>query len=1030
MSSALRFDNRVVVITGAGGGLGKVYALFFASRGASVVVNDLGQAADAVVAEITKAGGKAIADHHSVEDGDKIVQAALAAFGRIDIVINNAGILRDKSFSRMSDAEWDSVHAVHVRGSYKVTKAAWDHFVKQKYGRVINTASAAGIYGNFGQANYSSAKLALHGFTMTLAREGARNNIHVNTIAPLAASRMTETVMPPEILNSLKPEYIVPLVAYLCHESTAENGGIFELGAGFVSKLRRERSRGVVFKADSSFTPGAVAARWKEICDFNQPEYPNSITDTDWMSLLDKAKHLQTNAQSASDLRFDDRVVLVTGAGAGLGRAYSLLFGKLGASVVVNDLGAPAAEKVAQEIRAAGGKAMVVAGSVENGEQIVQAVIDAFGRIDVVVNNAGILRDRSFARMTDNEWDLVYNIHLRGTYKVTRAAWGHMLKQKYGRIINTCSAVGLYGNFGQANYSAAKAGILALTNTLALEGQKHNIICNTIAPNAGTAMTATILPPEVVEALKPDYVAPLVAFLAHESNTETRGCYEVGSGWISKVRWQRSGGVGFPVDGQLLPEHIASNWNAITTFDDGRAHWPATTQESFTAIQANFGHTSGAAAPARAPKDGASKVDVAKAQSIKFPSQTFSYSQRDVIIYALGVGARRTDLPLVYENSDKFVALPTYGVVPAFAAQSAVSFGDFMPNFNPMMLLHGEQYLEFKKPLPVAGNVVNQARVIDILDKGSGAALILGVTTTDEKGEVICENQFTHFIRGSGGFGGKKESQRGPATEANEAPSRPADAVMREKTTPDQAALYRQSGDLNPLHIDPQMSAMGGFDVPILHGLCSFGIAGKHIFQKYGNGNPASFKSIKARFVKHVFPGETLETHMWKEGNKVIFQVKVVERNVVVISNAAVILNDVPVPSKVTAPATAGAATIFAQIESGLNSLSAEERKTQVSKTKAIFGFDITDASGALSNWFIDLKQGDGAVGSGKQAPNNAKIDMTVSVSDKDFVDLAAGKANPQKLFMAGKLKVKGNMGLATKLEGVLKLGAGGKAKL
>ena len=288
-----------------------------------------------MVNEIKQAGGKAVANYDSVEFGEKIVQDALNAFGRVDVVINNAGflyfndrILRDRSFSRMSDAEWDIIQAVHLRGSYKVAHAAWPHMLKQGYGRIINTASAAGIYGNFGQANYSAAKLGLLGFSNTLAREGARKNVFTNTIAPLAASKMTETVMPPEILASLKPEFIVPLAAYLSHESCTENGSLFEAGAGFVAKLRRERTQGVVFKADANFTPGAVAAKIKEIGDFTNPTYPQSIMDTDWTGLLEQAKALPAK-QSGPDLRFSDKVAIVTGGGAGIGRAYSLLFGKV-----------------------------------------------------------------------------------------------------------------------------------------------------------------------------------------------------------------------------------------------------------------------------------------------------------------------------------------------------------------------------------------------------------------------------------------------------------------------------------------------------------------------------------------------------------------------------------------------------------------------------------------------------------------------------------------------------------------------------
>ncbi|KAJ3350436.1 hypothetical protein HDU83_009721 [Entophlyctis luteolus] len=932
--STLRFDNRVVIVTGAGGGLGKVYALFFGSRGAAVVVNDLGgsrtgdgkgehRAADLVVQEIIAAGGKAVANYDSVEDGDKIVETAMKAFGRVDVIINNAGelcrthllktllqsklnsgILRDKSFARMTDEDWDLIHRVHVRGSYKVTKAAWDVFQKQGYGRIINTSSASGIYGNFGQANYAAAKYALHGFTLTLAREGAKKNILVNSIAPVAASRMTETVMPPEMLAHLNPTFVVPVVAYLCHESSTETGGLFELGAGFVAKLRWERSKGVVFKSDSTFTPGSVAAQIAKISDFSKDaQHPSTITEVDWVGLLDEAKALKKNI-AGPNLRFDGKVAVVTGAGAGLGRAYAHLFAKLGASVVVNDLGTShsgagaghnAADVVVNELRALGAKAVANYDSVEDGDKVIETAIKAFGRVDIVINNAGILRDKSFSRATDADWDLVHRVHLRGTYKIIKAAWPHFLKQKYGRVVNTTSAVGLYGNFGQANYSSAKAGIIALSNTLALEGRKSNIIVNTIAPNAGTRMTATVMPPEMVEALKPDYIAPPVAFLCHESNTEhTGGVYEVGSGWVAKVRQQRSGGFGFPVNVTLTPEMVASKWSAITDFDDGRATYPSSSAESFMAVQANFENV-----VAKSEASGASS-----GTDIALTPLEFEYTERDVILYALGVNAKRTDLSLVYENSDPFVCIPSFAVSIGFGAQIQVPFGDIVPNFNPMMLLHGEQFVRHLKPLPVSGKFINTVRIVELLDKGKSAVVVLGVTSKDaQTGEVYVESEYTHFIRGSGGFSGQSKSKRtGAAVAANEPPKRPADVIVTEKTSDDLAALYRLSGDYNPLHIDPQMAAMGGFNQPILHGLCSYGIACKNVMKVFGGGDPASFKTSKVRFAKHFFPGETAEIHMWKEGSKVIFEVRAVERNAVVVSNAAVELQgewaDKPAPGK------------------------------------------------------------------------------------------------------------------------------------
>ena len=254
MANELRYDGKVAIVTGAGAGLGRSHALLLASRGASVVVNDLGgsahgegkssSAADRVVEEIRAAGGKAVANYDSVENGESIVKTALDSFGRIDIVINNAGILRDTSFAKMTDQDWDLIYRVHVLGSYRVTAAAWPHMRDQGYGRIVFTSSAAGIYGNFGQANYSMAKLGIVGFASTLALEGRKRNVCVNTIAPIAGSRMTETVLPKELIDALRPEYVSPLVAYLCHESCEDTGGLFEVGGGFIGKLRWERTRG------------------------------------------------------------------------------------------------------------------------------------------------------------------------------------------------------------------------------------------------------------------------------------------------------------------------------------------------------------------------------------------------------------------------------------------------------------------------------------------------------------------------------------------------------------------------------------------------------------------------------------------------------------------------------------------------------------------------------------------------------------------------------------------------------------------
>ena len=255
------FDGRVAVVTGAGGGLGRQHALLLADRGAKVVVNDLGgsrdgsgggsEMADRVVAEITDAGGEAVANYdgvHTWEGGERIIQTALDAFGRIDVVVNNAGILRDVSFAKLDEQQLDLVIKVHLYGAFHVTRAAWPHFREQSYGRVINTTSGSGLYGNFGQTNYSAAKLGQVGLTRSLAHEGVKYNINANAIAPIAKSRMTEDVMPQGFLDRLEPEYVSPLVAYLASEGCSETGHIYAVGGGYMARVAIVEGEGITFE--------------------------------------------------------------------------------------------------------------------------------------------------------------------------------------------------------------------------------------------------------------------------------------------------------------------------------------------------------------------------------------------------------------------------------------------------------------------------------------------------------------------------------------------------------------------------------------------------------------------------------------------------------------------------------------------------------------------------------------------------------------------------------------------------------------
>lgn len=279
---------------------------------------------------------------------------------------------------------------------------------------------------------------------------------------------------------------------------------------------------------------------------------------------------------------------------------------------------------------------------------------------------------------------------------------------------------------------------------------------------------------------------------------------------------------------------------------------------------------------------------VAKAKRTIPDSTTYSYTERDVILYNLGVGATEKELQWTFEGDDQFSALPTFGVVPQFPCSAGFPL-DWLPNFNPAKLLHGEQYLNIKGPIPTQGELVSEARLLEVLDKGKAAAVTIIIETRDKhSGKVVFENQSTVFIRGAGGFGGKRVgNDRGPASVANKPPARSPDVVMEERTTPSQAALYRLSGDYNPLHILPEFAAIGGFDQPILHGLCSMGISGKHVLKAFG-----PYKDIKVRFAGVVYPGETVVTEMWKEGSTVIFTAKVKERNSISLAAAAATLAD------------------------------------------------------------------------------------------------------------------------------------------
>ncbi len=278
----VRFDDRVAIVTGAGAGLGKQHALLLAARGAKVVVNDPGGAvdgtgtaaavADKVVAEIKAAGGQAVASYASVADekaAASIIQTAMDAWGRVDILVNNAGILRDKAFNNMSMEDYEFVNQVHHFGTVYCTKAVWPIMRKQSYGRIVVTTSGSGTVGNFGQANYGAAKMAVNGLINVLRHEGAKYNIRLNAISPSAYTRMTESLLPPDMAPWMKPELVSPMVAWLCSEECDQNGEIMAATGGY-ARVQYFVTEGKQFDPAEPVTIEMIRDSLDQIRDLNQ----------------------------------------------------------------------------------------------------------------------------------------------------------------------------------------------------------------------------------------------------------------------------------------------------------------------------------------------------------------------------------------------------------------------------------------------------------------------------------------------------------------------------------------------------------------------------------------------------------------------------------------------------------------------------------------------------------------------------------------------------------------------------------------
>ena len=571
----MHLDDKVAVVTGAGRGIGRAVALSLASHGAKVVVNDIGAEldgsggsvshADDVVAAIKDAGGDAVASVESVttwEGGERIVQAALDSFGQIDIVVTAAGILRDRMIYNMTEDEWDSVIDVHLKGTFSVCRHAAPIFRQQRGGRIVTFTSESGLVGYPGQSNYGAAKSGIGGFTKVLAKDLGKYGVTTNSIAPRASTRMVESI-PGNVRENMvesgilpqpgepdwDPEDVAPFVAYLASDAAAHiNGQVFLVYGGNVTHLALPRRVNTIY---ASNPPGY----WElDELDVLAPR----VLLAGSPSATGSSKLAEVNPGSGADApavtrgedgsRLTGKVAVVTGAGRGIGRGVARLLAREGASVVVNDIGValdgagedstPAAQ-VVEEISELGGRAVASyhsVATVEGGANIVQQALDEFGRLDIVITPAGILRDRMIFNMTEEEWDAVIAVHLKGTYSVVRPASEIFREQKSGRIVTFSSVSGLYGQGGQSNYGAAKDGIAGFTRVVAKELARYNTTANTISPGAHTRMTESV--PDAIRSMRagpfppplagtitddPDYVAPMVVWLCTEAAAGVSG---------------------------------------------------------------------------------------------------------------------------------------------------------------------------------------------------------------------------------------------------------------------------------------------------------------------------------------------------------------------------------------------------------------------------------------------------------------------------------------------------------------------------
>jgi len=392
----------------------------------------------------------------------------------------------------------------------------------------------------------------------------------------------------------------------------------------------------------------------------------------------------------------------------------------------------------------------------------------------------------------------------------------------------------------------------------------------------------------------------------------------------------------------------------------------------------------------------------------QFEPTTFTYNERDVALYALAIGAAAdpldsSELQFVYElHQGGFRCLPTFAATFPLQTLEQITAVPGL-KLDLLQILHGEQFLELPQSLPTQGTITSQAYISQVYDKGSGALIVVQIDSYDEQGAHVALNRAGIFVRGRGNFGG----ERGPSSLSLEAPERTPDAIVNETTAADQALFYRlSSGDRNPLHADIRFANMLGFERPILHGLCTYGFAGRAVLKSFAGNDPALLRSIGARFSQYVLPGETISTEMWQtEEEQILFRSRILEREALVLTQGVAMLAGRPAADAMRETAVPRSRSIFAEIDKRIAS-----HPEWVDQIGAVFQFEVSGVEGG--SYIVDLQHSPGAARPGTDSAAACRISMTY----EDFRAMLKGELKPEMAFLSGKLQVTGNVLLATKL--------------